>query len=227
MTTVPKIGRLLRQNGTAHWLDGMQIPVLLDRSRRDPLTGQLVGQLRDAIRQARIRPGTRLPSSRRLAEQLAVSRNTVVRAYDALMVEGYVESRPSSGIFVADHLPDAALKAAANGPEPTRVGALSHMPLPPLPLRVHNLVNAQRGRLSFDFFPGRPSAALFPVNGLEAMVDWIFAGIPVRFPTLKIALSEAGASWVPMALERLRRAYRNDVGKTWPAGAPEPEELVH
>ncbi len=164
MTTVPKIGRLLRQNGTAHWLDGMQIPVLLDRSRRDPLTGQLVGQLRDAIRQARIRPGTRLPSSRRLAEQLAVSRNTVVRAYDALMVEGYVESRPSSGIFVADHLPDAALKAAANGPEPTRVGALSHMPLPPLPLRVHNLVNAQRGRLSFDFFPGRPSAALFPVK---------------------------------------------------------------
>ncbi|MGO9576956.1 MAG: GntR family transcriptional regulator, partial [Terriglobales bacterium] len=58
----------------------MQIPVLLDRSQREPLTGQLVEQLRDAIRHARIRPGTRLPSSRRLSEQLSVSRNTVIRA---------------------------------------------------------------------------------------------------------------------------------------------------
>ena len=54
----------------------MQIPVLLDRSQREPLTSQLVEQLRDAIRHARIRPGTRLPSSRRLSEQLSVSRNT-------------------------------------------------------------------------------------------------------------------------------------------------------
>jgi predicted TIM-barrel fold metal-dependent hydrolase len=75
--------------------------------------------------------------------------------------------------------------------------------------------------------PSDVSAVLFPVNGLEAMVDWIFAGVPSRFPDLKIALSEAGASWVPMALERLRRAYRNDVGGSWPVGAPEPEELVH
>ncbi len=80
----------------------MQIPVLLDRSRREPLTNQLIDQLRDAIRHARIRPGTRLPSSRRLSEQLTISRNTVVRAYDALIVEGYVESRPASGIFVSE-----------------------------------------------------------------------------------------------------------------------------
>jgi len=142
----------------------MQIPVLLDRSRREPLTSQLVEQLRDAIRQARIRPGTRLPSSRRLSEQLDVSRNTVVRAYDELIVEGYVEARPASGIFVADRPPGPSANAAVDDRDAVRVGALSHMPMPPLPLRVHNLVNQQRNRLSFDFFPGRPSATLFPVK---------------------------------------------------------------
>ena len=74
--------------------------------------------------------------------------------------------------------------------------------------------------------PSDVSAALFPVNGLEAMIDWIYAAVPVRFPDLKIALSEAGVSWVPMALERLHRAHRNDVGRSWPAGAPDPDSLV-
>jgi GntR family transcriptional regulator/MocR family aminotransferase len=127
------------------------------------LTSQLVDQLRDAIRHARIRPGTRLPSSRRLSEQLAVSRNTVIRAYDTLIVEGFVESRPASGIFVADSLPGAPVEAA-HEPAPARAGTVSHMPMPPLPLRVPNLTDQQRNRLSFDFFPGRPSAALFPVK---------------------------------------------------------------
>src|SRR5260370_39918026 len=82
----------------------MQISVLLDRSRPETLTTQMVDQLRDAIRCARIGPGTRLPSSRRLSEQLAISRNTVVRAYDLLLMEGIVESRPASGIYVAEQL---------------------------------------------------------------------------------------------------------------------------
>jgi GntR family transcriptional regulator / MocR family aminotransferase len=142
----------------------MQIPVLLDRSRRDPLTSQLVEQLRDAIRHGRLRAGTRLPSSRRFSEQLEVSRNTVVRAYDTLVVEGYVEARPASGIFVAAHLPDSAVKTATQADARAGAAVLSHMPLPPLPLRVHSLVHAQRNRLSFDFFPGRPSASLFPLK---------------------------------------------------------------
>src|SRR6266481_2630421 len=67
-------------------------------------TTQMVDQIREAIRCARIGPGTRLPSSRRLSEQLAISRNTVVRAYDLLLMEGIVESRPASGIYVAEQL---------------------------------------------------------------------------------------------------------------------------
>ena len=178
----------------------MQIPVLLDRSRREPLTAQLVEQLRDAIRHARIRGGTRLPSSRRLAEQLAVSRNTVIRAYDTLIVEGYVESRPASGIFVADNLPGGPVPVAPEAPDPRGIGALSHMPMPPLPLRVQTLVDQQRKRLSFDFFPGRPSAALFPVKTWRRLLQSNLShggagglsqyGDPAGLPALRAAIAD-------------------------------------
>src|ERR1700691_2399104 len=105
----------------------MQIPVLLDRSRREPLTSQLVEQLRDAIRHARIRPGTRLPSARRLSEQLAVSRNTVIRAYDALIIEGYVESRPASGIFVAEPMSGMAANPMTDAEGSVPAAVRSHM----------------------------------------------------------------------------------------------------
>ena len=178
----------------------MQIPVLLDRSRREPLTSQLVDQLRDAIRHARIRPGTRLPSSRRLSEQLAVSRNTVIRAYDTLIVEGYVEARPASGIFVSDSLPGTPVEAAASTPEPARAGVLSHMPMPPLPLRVQNVVDQQRNRLSFDFFPGRPNAALFPLKTWRRLLQSNLShgghiglsqyGDPAGLPALRSAIAD-------------------------------------
>jgi GntR family transcriptional regulator / MocR family aminotransferase len=178
----------------------MQIPVLLDRSRREPLTSQLVDQLRDAIRHARLRSGTRLPSSRRLSEQLSVSRNTVIRAYDILIVEGFVESRPASGIFVADHLPGMPAEMTANDQGPARAGALSHMPMPPLPLRVQNVVDRQRNRLSFDFFPGRPSAALFPIKTWRRLLQSNLShggstglsqyGDPAGLPALRSAIAD-------------------------------------
>jgi predicted TIM-barrel fold metal-dependent hydrolase len=72
------------------------------------------------------------------------------------------------------------------------------------------------------------AVALFPVSGIFTLIDWIFAHIPVKYPRIKIALSEAGVSWVPMAIERLSRAHRQSgaVGRSWPADAPTPMELV-
>ncbi|WP_457832922.1 GntR family transcriptional regulator, partial [Staphylococcus aureus] len=66
----------------------MQLLILLDRTRRESLTEQLVAQICQAIAKGRIAPGARLPSSRNLADQLGISRNTVVRAYDNLILEG-------------------------------------------------------------------------------------------------------------------------------------------
>ena len=103
----------------------IQISLLLDRSRADTLTSQLVSQLRDAIRVGRIATGVRLPSSRRLSEQLGIGRNTVVRAYETLEMECYVELRPASGMFAtvppfdarAVHRPSDTLRMAAAVPK--------------------------------------------------------------------------------------------------------------
>jgi GntR family transcriptional regulator/MocR family aminotransferase len=178
----------------------MQIPVLLDRTRREPLTAQLVEQLRDAIRHARIRPGTRLPSTRRLSEQLSVSRNTVIRAYDTLTIEGFVETRPASGIFVAETPPGIGVTPEKNEPEPGRGAALSHMPMPLLPLRVQSVVDGQRSRLSFDFFPGRPNPALFPVKTWRRLLQSNLShggnrglshyGDPAGLPALRSAIAD-------------------------------------
>src|SRR5271167_3017706 len=144
----------------------MQLPVLLDRSRTDSLTSQLAEQLRDAIRRNRIGGGTRLPSSRRLSEQLSISRNTVVRAYDALVAEGFVDSRPASGIFAAKRLPDSPMPAPAPASPVAAAEAVAYdpMPVPMLTIQAPNLRNPNRSRLSFDFFPGQPNAGLFPLK---------------------------------------------------------------
>ncbi|MFJ2397600.1 PLP-dependent aminotransferase family protein [Streptomyces sp. NPDC087843] len=66
--------------------------------------------LRDAVREGRLAPGTRLPATRRLAAELGVSRGTAKAAYDQLVAEGYLTARQGSGTEVA-LLPAASLEA--------------------------------------------------------------------------------------------------------------------
>ncbi len=137
----------------------MQVPVFLDRSSGGALTDQIVEQFRHAIAQARLPEGTRLPSSRRLSEQLGVARNTVVRAYEILMVEGLVETRPASGIFVSVSHPTRQAAEPRGTHEPS-----CSMPLPSLPVQPFHRPTATRSRLPFDFYPGRAHPALFPLK---------------------------------------------------------------
>jgi predicted TIM-barrel fold metal-dependent hydrolase len=54
--------------------------------------------------------------------------------------------------------------------------------------------------------PGAPLelyTTLFPVNAMVAAADWLWAGIPTRFPTLDVAFSEGGIGWVPMLIDRI------------------------
>ena len=59
----------------------------------DRCTRQVYDGLREAILAGRLRPGERLPSTRTLAAELGVARNTVVLAYAQLRTEGYVVGR--------------------------------------------------------------------------------------------------------------------------------------
>ena len=69
-----------------------------------PLNRRVCAALRKAILERRIAPGSKLPSSRALAADLGVSRNTVLYAYEQLAAEGYVETRVGSGTYVVDSL---------------------------------------------------------------------------------------------------------------------------
>ncbi|MBM7867167.1 MocR-like pyridoxine biosynthesis transcription factor PdxR [Heliomicrobium gestii] len=72
----------------------------IERGRDLPLNRQIYQQIRQAVLSGRLQGGERLSSTRELAEQLGVSRNVVAEAYDQLLAEGYLASRPGSGTYV-------------------------------------------------------------------------------------------------------------------------------
>ena len=83
-------------------------PAGITLDRRQGLSRQLYQALRMRVLDGRLASGTRLPASRDLAAALAISRNSVVRAYDQLYAEGFIEGRVGDGTYVAQ-LPANAL----------------------------------------------------------------------------------------------------------------------
>src|SRR5699024_8188924 len=106
-----------------------------------------------------LRPRQRLPSSRHLSVQIGVSRNTVALTYDALVAEGYLVSRPRSGIFVAAGLPTGSIGAGQRVAEPespltARLAAAQDSPGFRYPKHWH--------RYPFPFIDGQVDAGLLP-----------------------------------------------------------------
>ncbi|MFJ2779241.1 PLP-dependent aminotransferase family protein [Kitasatospora sp. NPDC087315] len=101
------------------------------------LRAALEEALREAVQDGRLAPGTRLPSSRALGEDLGIARNTVVEAYGQLSAEGWLTSRQGSGTTVAER--------AAPRPGHRTAGA-----------------RQDRRPARHDLLPGRPDVSLFP-----------------------------------------------------------------
>lgn len=76
----------------------------IELSLRDgvPIYRQIVNQVRYLIASGQLSAGTELPAIRQLAEQLQVTPNTVVKAYDALQAEGLLFKRQGAGTYVAE-----------------------------------------------------------------------------------------------------------------------------
>lgn len=79
----------------------MELLIPLDSRSKKPLYEQIYSHIRAEIRSGALKAGDRLPSTRVLAEHLKVSRSTTQMAYDQLLAEGYMESRPCRGYFVS------------------------------------------------------------------------------------------------------------------------------
>ena len=140
----------------------MQLPLTIDRNVTTALQIQIYGQIRQLILASQLTPGVRVPATRSLAAELGVSRNTIVLAYDRLVSEGYLETRPALGIFVNSELPDDAIHAL------DRPAADANIERKARPVRVqfrgraHTVINPDRDRVNIDFWVGRPDASLFP-----------------------------------------------------------------
>ena len=78
--------------------------IYLDPDSGMSLQTQIRQKLVDGILNGSFPPGMKLPSSRKLAQQLVVARNTVVAAYQQLIAVGFLISRQRSGVFVNEEL---------------------------------------------------------------------------------------------------------------------------
>ncbi|MFF8288234.1 PLP-dependent aminotransferase family protein [Streptomyces sp. NPDC016309] len=117
------------------------------------LRSGLMEALREAVRSGRLAPGSRLPSSRSLAADLGVARNTVADAYAELVAEGWLTARQGSGTRVADRAAPRPGRAAP-ARTPTRGGAPSAPPPPRRP--------STRRPAAHTLHPGTPDLGSFP-----------------------------------------------------------------
>lgn len=114
------------------------LPVI-ERTSAEPIRRQIFNQLRAQILNGTLREGEALVSTRQLAQELAVSRSTVVEAYDMLLSEGFLESRQGAQTVVA-------------------AGVAMQMPHEPIALpnpKPQQVIRA-------DFSTGRPDLSSFP-----------------------------------------------------------------
>jgi GntR family transcriptional regulator/MocR family aminotransferase len=94
--------------------------VHLDPALDTPLHEQIYSRLRHVIIAGMLAPGMRLPSTRMLASELKVSRNTVIGAFEQLFAEGYLEARVGAGTYVVEELPENALAIQSRAPSQKR-----------------------------------------------------------------------------------------------------------
>ncbi|AIO45794.1 MULTISPECIES: MocR-like pyridoxine biosynthesis transcription factor PdxR [Burkholderia] len=145
----------------ADWLSAR-----IDRSSPEPMYRQLLQLMQQAILTGELGPGTKLPSSRTLAGDLSIARNTVLHVYDQLTAEGYVLTTTGSGTYVADTRPDAAaIRVPGATPPPS---AADELPAPDaqgsLSMRGRQLIeHAGVSRRQWGaFMPGVPDVSEFP-----------------------------------------------------------------
>jgi GntR family transcriptional regulator/MocR family aminotransferase len=148
-----------------------------------PLFQQVYRAIRDGIVSSRFPAGTRLPPTRALAEDLGVSRATVLLAYEQLAAEGYVGGRRGSGTYVQGSVAPAPAAhrrpAAARGGAP-RLGRRATALLARRRLPLESGYVGARPALRWDFRYGMPSLDDFPLETWQRCIGRAARRAPAR-----------------------------------------------
>jgi GntR family transcriptional regulator/MocR family aminotransferase len=133
------------------------------RDANTPAYRWLYATLRAEILDGRLRAGARLPATRDLAQQYALSRGTIVSAFEQLKSEGYVEGSIGSGTYVSKVLPDELLQVARNANVEPRARRKQPRRMAEYGRRV-DLFTAFEIRRSRAFRANLPALDLFPTS---------------------------------------------------------------
>lgn len=157
----------------------------LDPVADTPLHRQLYRGLRQAILSSQLLPEMQLPSTRTLADELDVSRNTVMNAFEQLKAEGYLDSHVGSGTYVARELPDnldrvrgqAHLRPSA-APRSTPPPGESHLSERGQFLTDLQLSSFQTDEQPRAFRPGLPALDSFPIDTWSKLTTRRWRSLP-------------------------------------------------
>ena len=139
--------------------------IKINRVQSQPIHRQLYAEIREMILSGQIPAGSRLPPTRILCDELAISRSTVVEAVAQLTAEGYVVGQTGRGTFVSETLPEQVLHSARQTAG-KNVEKRAETPAAKIPL-------SERGKLLTagtvhpdatprPFLPGLPDTTQFP-----------------------------------------------------------------
>ncbi|MGE0797479.1 MAG: PLP-dependent aminotransferase family protein [Lautropia sp.] len=176
--------------------------MLLETQGRGPLYDRIYRALRQAILSGELARGTRLPSTRRLAEESGVSRNTVLLAYDQLLAEGYIRGLVGSGTYVASELPEEMLEAGNAATTAASAPSASFAALSAYGRRISDLAPGSTlpvPGVRYDFRYGLPGAQNVPFAVWRKLLS----------RRLRRASSRSIEYSVPEGLLELRRAISN------------------
>ncbi len=165
-----------------------------------PLHRRIYDALKSAILAGRLSPGARLPSTRKLAVDLRVSRNTITLAYEQLAAEGYVVPRQRSVMLVATGAtvrsgtrvvrpkPNAGMRLSAFG---ARLGKAVKLPPSSSYARPSALrYDFRYGRPTFDEFPHETWRRLLTARLRRTTPDTFGYGPPAGYAPLRTALAD-------------------------------------
>jgi GntR family transcriptional regulator/MocR family aminotransferase len=153
-------------------------------------------ELRAAILNGRLRPGSRLPATRDLARAYRLSRATIVSAFDQLKSEGYVEGKTGSGTYISQVLPEQLLDVRGPRAEkrlPHRRIALSEYArrLQPFPVRASRPPRAFRAHQpALDLFPTDVWAQVAARRLRRVSASLLAGGDPLGYRPLREAVAD-------------------------------------
>ena len=184
----------------------MQLPIAIDPQCAAMLHVQVADQVRVLIERGQLRPGAPVPTTRDLARQLGVSRNTVTSAYESLIGAGYLSTQRAVGTFVCQQLPMARPAIAVDAPDRRSGSHLRalNLPLPYTGRGLPGLHKPTPAEIEIDFVFGRSAPRSFPEKAWRKLLVDCLGGAAER-------MSEYGH---PAGIPELRQLIASILGPT-------------